>query len=86
MARLNLTLPDKLKAVIDERVAAGEYSGAAEYVSELVRRDQQRHSKRKMEQRLLRRLDRSSAVEVDSADFAQMRRKLLRRAPHAKRT
>ena len=79
MARLNVTLPSSLKAAVARRVASGEYAGAAEYVCELIRRDQQRRNKREIEQFLLRRLDRTGAVEMNATDFARMRRELLKR-------
>ena len=40
MASLSITLPDQMKAWIDEQVAAGRYVNASDYVRDLVRRDQ----------------------------------------------
>ena len=39
MAQMNISLPDKLKAWVDARVAEGRYSSASDYVRELMRRD-----------------------------------------------
>lgn len=77
MPKLNVTLPAKLKATIDERVASGEYAGADEYMCDLVRRDQQRQKRRGVEQLLLERLDRTGAVEMDATDFKRIRRRFL---------
>jgi antitoxin ParD1/3/4 len=85
MSKLNVQFPPHLQAAIDRRVASGEYSGPADYLRELVRRDEQRRKRRSMEQLLLRRLDRGNAVEMDASDFAAMRRKLLRRVGRGKR-
>jgi antitoxin ParD1/3/4 len=40
MAQMNISLPDKLKAWADARVAEGRYSSASDYVRDLMRRDQ----------------------------------------------
>lgn len=40
MAQMNVSLPDKLKAWADARVAEGRYSSASDYVRDLMRRDQ----------------------------------------------
>ncbi len=39
MATMNVSLPDQLKAVVEERVASGEYASASDYVRDLVRKD-----------------------------------------------
>ena len=38
---MNISLPDELKAFVDEQVA-GRYSTSSEYVRELIRREQDR--------------------------------------------
>lgn len=42
MAQLNFSLPDIMKAKIDDIVAQGAYSSASDYLRDLVRRDEQR--------------------------------------------
>jgi len=37
MATLNISLPDNLRAYIDEQVASGRYQSASEFVRHLVR-------------------------------------------------
>ena len=39
MTTMNISLPDELKASVDEQVA-GRYSTSSEYVRELIRREQ----------------------------------------------
>jgi antitoxin ParD1/3/4 len=41
MAQMNISLPAKLKAWADARVEEGRYSGASDYVRDLMRRDQE---------------------------------------------
>lgn len=41
MAELSISVPPALKQWIDERVALRHYSGATDYVMDLLRRDQE---------------------------------------------
>ncbi len=42
MAQMNISVPDKLKAWAEARVAEGRYSSTSDYVRDLMRRDQDR--------------------------------------------
>lgn len=42
MSTMNISLPESLKAFVDEQVAGGSYGTSSEYVRELIRRDQAR--------------------------------------------
>jgi antitoxin ParD1/3/4 len=42
MGTMNISLPDALKAFVEEQVATGAYSTSSEYVRELIRREQDR--------------------------------------------
>lgn len=48
MTTMNVSLPDALKAFVDEQVATGGYSTSSEYVRELIRKDQDRQRLRAM--------------------------------------
>ena len=39
MAQMNISLPEKLRAWAESRVAEGRYSSASDYVRDLMRRD-----------------------------------------------
>ena len=39
---MNVSLPDELKAFVDERVDDGGFGSTSEYVRDLIRRDQDR--------------------------------------------
>jgi antitoxin ParD1/3/4 len=39
MATMNVSLPHALKAIVDDRVASGEYASASDYVRDLIRKD-----------------------------------------------
>lgn len=40
MAQMNISIPDKLKNWVENRVADGSYASSSDYVRDLVRRDQ----------------------------------------------
>lgn len=42
MTTMNISLPDSLKAFVDEQVVQRGYGTSSEYVRELIRRDQDR--------------------------------------------
>lgn len=42
MSTMNISLPDSLKAFVDEQVSLRGYGTSSEYVRELIRRDQDR--------------------------------------------
>lgn len=42
MGTMNISLPDSLRAFVEERVSEGGYSSSSEYVRELIRREQDR--------------------------------------------
>jgi antitoxin ParD1/3/4 len=40
MAQMNISIPDKLKAWVESRVADGTYASSSDYLRDLVRQDQ----------------------------------------------
>jgi antitoxin ParD1/3/4 len=42
MSTMNISLPDQLKAFVDEQVSQRGYGTSSEYVRELIRKDQDR--------------------------------------------
>lgn len=42
MSTMNISLPDNLKAFVDEQVSQRGYGTSSEYIRELIRRDQDR--------------------------------------------
>ncbi|MFM9886750.1 MAG: type II toxin-antitoxin system ParD family antitoxin [Burkholderiales bacterium] len=42
MSTMNISLPDALKAFVDEQIAERGYGTSSEYVRELIRKDQDR--------------------------------------------
>ena len=70
MATVNISLPDALRSFIEERVAAGGYKSASEYVQELIEREVDRiHLRNK----LLEGGSSAKAVTADERYFQQLR-------------
>lgn len=53
MQSINISLPDPLKAYVDDQLATGRYSSASEYVRELIRDDEKRKAQDRLEALLL---------------------------------
>jgi antitoxin ParD1/3/4 len=51
---MNISLPDTLKAWIEEQVEAGSYSTPSEFVRELLRAEQKRQAREELDRELLR--------------------------------
>lgn len=48
MSTMNVSLPDSLKAYVDEQVAGRGFGTSSEYVRDLIRRDQDRQRLRRL--------------------------------------
>jgi antitoxin ParD1/3/4 len=45
MATMNVSLPDPMKAWVEEQAKGGRYGNASDYVRDLIRKDQERQDK-----------------------------------------
>lgn len=73
MSTMNISLPEGLKAFVDERVSEGGYSTSSEYIRELIRKDQDRQRLRDL---LLEGANSGPAVPVDDAYFDSLRARI----------
>ena len=48
MGTMNVSLPDELKAFVDEQVQRKSYGSSSEYIRDLVRRDQEEQAKKRL--------------------------------------
>ena len=48
MTSINISLPESMKAYIEEQVASGGYGTVSEYFRELIRQDQKRKAKERI--------------------------------------
>ena len=65
---MNISLPDSMRAFVDERLAGEGYGTASEYVRDLIRADQKRQEEQNLERLLLNRLQSGTELEFDIAD------------------
>ena len=72
MATLNVSLPDEMRAFVDNEVARGEFSTASAYVQQLIRRDRRRAEVRQM---MLDGLESASAGSYDDAFRERLRQR-----------
>jgi antitoxin ParD1/3/4 len=70
MSTMNISLPDSLKAFVEEQVAEKGYGTSSEYVRALIRRDQQRQQLRNL---LLEGAHSAPAGPLDAAYFEALR-------------
>jgi antitoxin ParD1/3/4 len=42
MATMNVSLPDRMRDFVEDRVKTGRYANASDYVRDLIRRDQEK--------------------------------------------
>ncbi len=77
MSTMNISLPDSLKAFVDEQVSQRGYGTSSEYVRELIRRDQDRLRVRTL---LLEGAASAPAAPADAAYFAGLRDRVRKAA------
>ncbi len=76
MSTMNISLPETLKAFVDDQVGARGYGSSSEYVRELIRKEQDRQSLRS----LLLEGAASPLTETADADYFDRLRERVRRA------
>ncbi|MBI1944341.1 MAG: type II toxin-antitoxin system ParD family antitoxin [Deltaproteobacteria bacterium] len=81
MSTMNISLPEALKAFVDEQVQEGRYGTSSEYVRELIRRDQDRRQLRGL---LLAGAASEPAAAADDHYFERLRKRALG-APRARK-
>ncbi len=67
---MNISLPEPLRAFVEDEVTRGGYSSVSEYMRELVRKAK---SEKELEARLLGALDGEDQGEVNPEFFARLR-------------
>ncbi|GAB1540694.1 type II toxin-antitoxin system ParD family antitoxin [Scytonema sp. NUACC21] len=81
MTTLNISLPEAMRAFIDEEVAKGGYSTASEYIRDLIRQAQKKAEEKKLEVMLLEGLDSGEPIEVTDEWWEQKRAQIMQRFP-----
>lgn len=76
MTTMNISLPDALKAFVDDQIAKGGYSSASEYIRELIRHAEKQAAQERLEAALLEGLESGEPIQV-TPEFWEERRKEL---------
>ena len=77
MSTMNISLPDTLKAFVDEQVSERGYGTSSEYVRELIRKDADRMLLRGL---LLDSATSTPSAPADEAYFGALRKRVRRDA------
>ena len=77
MSTMNISLPEALKAFVDEQVTDKGYSTSSEYVRELIRRER---DKERLRQLLLEGAASPGTRPADRAYFDELRQRVRDRA------
>ena len=76
MTSMNVSLPEELKAYAEEQTKNG-YSTPSEYVRELIREDQKRRAREKLNALLLEGLDSGDGVPMDAKFWSDLKQEAL---------
>lgn len=84
MASLNVSMPDELKDFIERRTKESHFATPTEYVRALVREDQKRADRERLEKLLLEGVQGGKGIELKSKEeldayFAKKKQALLER-------
>ena len=81
---LNISLPDTMKADVEEIVAAEGYGNTSEFFRDLVRDFIRRRDERKLEALILEGLNSGEPSPFTKADIERARQEVLKRIPDRK--
>ncbi len=73
MKSMNISLPDTMRAYVEQLVAQGGYSSVSEYFRELVRQDQKQRAKEQLQTMLLEGLNSGEATEMTAQEWEDIR-------------
>jgi antitoxin ParD1/3/4 len=76
MTTMNISLPEALKAFVDEQVAGRGYGTSSEYVRDLIRKEQDRQRLREL---LLEGAESGPGQKVDARYFEELRARVTGR-------
>jgi len=76
MTSMNVSLPEELKEYAEQQTKHG-YSTPSEYVRELIREDQKRRAKEKLNALLLEGLDSGDGLPMDAEFWTNLKREAL---------
>lgn len=75
-ATMNISLPEPLKNFVDSQVKQGGYSGASDYIRDLIRDDEQRVAADKLRGLIAEGLASGAPIAADKKYWAAKRKQL----------
>ena len=85
MTSMNVSLPEDLKEYVEAQTKSG-YSTPSEYVRELIRGDQKRRAKEKLDTLLLEEINSGDSLPVDATFWSDLKREALAKLEARKRS
>ena len=85
MTSMNVSLPEELKEYVEAQTKSG-YSTPSEYVRELIRDDQKRRAKEKLDALLLEGLNSGDSIPVDATFWSDLKQEALAKLEARKRS
>ena len=84
MTSMNVSLPEALKEYVEERSKNG-YATPSEYVRELIREDQKRHAREKLNALLLESLNSGDPIPADAKFWDELKQEALGKLENRKK-
>lgn len=78
MTTLNISLPDSMRAFIDEQIALGGYSTASEYIRDLIRQAQKQAAQEKLDSLLIEGLESGEPIEITDEWWQAKQERLIK--------
>jgi antitoxin ParD1/3/4 len=85
MTSMNVSLPEELKEYVEAQTRRG-YSTPSEYVRELIREDQKRRAREKLDSLLLEGLNSGDPLPVDAEFWRDLRQEALAKLEARRKT
>jgi antitoxin ParD1/3/4 len=85
MTSMNVSLPEELKEYVEAQTKRG-YSTPSEYVRELIRGDQKRRAKERLDSLLLEGLNSGDSLRVDAKFWSDLKQEALAKLESRKKS
>ncbi|MGD1872957.1 MAG: type II toxin-antitoxin system ParD family antitoxin [Mastigocoleus sp.] len=79
MSTMNISLPDPMRAFVEEQVKQKGYSTASEYIRHLIRTEQENVESKRIEALLLEGLDSGEKIEITDEWWEKKKEELTQR-------
>jgi len=77
---ITISLPEEMRAFIEERTRAGSFASTSEFIRQLVRQEQRRAEQERLEKKLLEGMDSGEPIRVTDEYWNKLRSRVERRA------